>query len=62
MMSDNVFAKALLGDTYCKEMLYLSDDKEDPGRITFIEPDKLKRYGYFFRCLCEGFPFGEFCV
>lgn len=49
MMSDNVFAKALLGDTYCKEMLYLSDDKDDPGRITFIEPDKLKKYGYFFR-------------
>ena len=49
MMSDNVFAKALLGDTYCEEMLYLSDDKDDPGRITFIEPDKLKRYGYFFR-------------
>lgn len=48
-MSDNVFAKALLGNTYCEEMLYLSDDKEDPSRITFIEPEKLKKYGYFFR-------------
>lgn len=47
-MSDNIIAKALLGsDTFSDEIFYLGVSTFDPNQISYIDKNKLERYGNF---------------